>query len=1476
MLTNSNKFGKKLRINRILSMFLVFVMVLSMLPITNFTAFAASEVTVKVRFMNNHNWSNVYVYAGEGESWNLLTSKWPGEQLTKNSVGYYTYEVQKSTASSLNLVFNDGTDNNVNKTGDCTISASKLAEEKDGVLDVWIDGKSNVSYVAPDGGPTVNDGTVTFVYSNNSASQVYIAGTMNGWSTTANKMTKNSSSVFICSMQLKPGVYEYKFVVDGKWVADPTNTNILGETGNTVVIVPGLLDTTITVKKGSTITLPSKLQYISGDSEVQKSVNYTSLTDGVSVNGTIVTLADSFSKSQFDVQATTSEGEKATVTVKVYEQGDITVKIHYDRNDGAEKLWNVWVWSDNSGGKAYDFALVNGEYVATYTISAEDSPYVNSINYIIRKGEWVEQESTRTVDLSDVLSGTVHSYVKTDGTYSNDKSAATIGAKINSIDYNRGTNKIVVVSSGAIANPKSSFVIRKTDGTSIDISDVKISGTTYTLSINEDLTPLIKTCGTYKLIFDGNEYFVKMPNVYKTDEFETEYTYTGNDLGAVWSENSTVFRVWAPTAEVVKVQLYATGSDKEEGSRKLGVYSMQRDVKGTWTVTVNGDLNGVYYTYLTTVNGETQESCDPYAKTTGVNGERAMIIDLDSTDPEGWDEDISPNAGMSYTDAIIYELHIRDLSIDNESGVRDEWKGKFLGLTQKGTMNSAGIPTGLDHIKNLGVTHIHLLPSYDYASIDETMTEKDKEANPSKQFNWGYDPQNYNVPEGSYSTNPYDGSVRVAEMKEMVQTLHENSINVIMDVVYNHVYDAGTFCFNEIVPNYFSRTNEDGSYSNGSGCGNDTASERTMVRKYIVDSVKYWADEYHIDGFRFDLVGLLDAETINMVVNEVHKTHPDVIFYGEGWTMGTAVQPSDTIMATQQNAYATPNFAYFSDTFRDFIKGDNNAGTWGYVQGAREGDQEGTLMNCFTANTEWIENPTQVINYASCHDNYALMDKINVTKGSSSLENRVKMNNLAASIYMMAEGIPLIHAGEEMLRIKVDKQGNIIHNSYNSPDYINSLKWEDLESETYQKVTDYYKGLIEFRKNHAALRLTTKKEVNNNVESIYIDDNIVGFKINGKSKISEEVADEIAIFYNSNETSKSVSLYDLGFSSGTWKICVNDVAAGTEVLGSVTNGKVTIPAISALVLVKGETVDNDSVYTKNKVPEKGRVIVEYVDETGKILAKQELTGVIGDEYSASDKLIDGYVLKTTPDNVNGKFSSVDIIVTYIYTKQTVQKLNGLCKANDGQWYYYVDGKVDISFTGMAKNQYGWWYVKEGKLDLAYTGMATNSYGTWYMKKGKLDTTISGFYKTNLGWIYLTKGMLDVSYTGMAKNQYGWWYVKKGKLDLTYTGMATNAYGTWYMKKGKLDTSISGFYKTNLGWIYLTKGKLDVSYTGMAKNQYGWWYVKEGKLDLTYTGISENKYGMWYMTLGNLDKTYTGKATYKGETYEVVKGQVVNK
>ena len=636
-----------------------------------------------------------------------------------------------------------------------------------------------------------------------------------------------------------------------------------------------------------------------------------------------------------------------------------------------------------------------------------------------------------------------------------------------------------------------------------------------------------------------------MTELYSTEEFERKYTYAGSDLGARWTREKTSFRLWAPTAKSVKVNLYQSGNPGVED--RIDQIEMKSAVAGTWTAEVPGDLNGVYYTFTVELEEGVREACDPYARTTGVNGQRAMVIDLRSTDPEGWGEDRDPNAGKSITDAIIYELHVRDLSVDENSGISN--KGKFLGLIEEGTHTPEGIPTGLDHIKSMGVTHLHLLPSYDYGSVDEAHLEQ-------PQFNWGYDPVNYNVPEGSYSTDPFHGEVRVKEMKQMVKGLHKAGISVVLDVVYNHVYDGETFCFNRIVPEYFSRTHN-GHYSNGSGCGNDTASERSMVHKYIVDSVKYWADEYHIDGFRFDLVGLLDIETINELVSSVQAKHPNVIFYGEGWSMATELTKTDVTMATQHNACRTPNFAYFSDTLRDVLRGyvfDDHA--YGYVAGAQ--GQEELVKACFMGHPDWCPSPTQTINYASCHDNMALFDRLAMSRGEDSFADRVRMNNLAAAIYMMSQGVPFLQAGEEMLRSKPLPEGGFEHNSYCSPDSINSIKWADLHKPEYAANADYYRGLIAFRKAHPTLRLTSDDAVREQIHALEgLEPNVVGFHLRGSA---DDSAAAIIVLYNPNRTPATVAL-----PKGRWNVCIADQTAGTEPLLTVEGG-ISVAPISATVL----------------------------------------------------------------------------------------------------------------------------------------------------------------------------------------------------------------------------------------------------------------------------------------------------------------------
>ena len=633
-----------------------------------------------------------------------------------------------------------------------------------------------------------------------------------------------------------------------------------------------------------------------------------------------------------------------------------------------------------------------------------------------------------------------------------------------------------------------------------------------------------------------------MFELYNSTDFEKNYTYSGNDLGATWGAEKTHFRLWAPTADSVQICLYKSGNVEAEDL--LGTLDMTFDVQGTWIASKDGDLNGVYYTYLVNRDDEKVEVCDPYARTTGINGNRAMVLNLASTNPQGWDTDKDPNFDKEITDAVIYELHVRDLSMNENSGIKN--KGKFLGLAETGTKNPDGISTGLDHIKSLGVTHIHLLPVYDYGFTDESLT--------LPQYNWGYDPVNFNAPEGSYATDAFHGEVRVAEMKQMVKTLHDTGLSVVMDVVYNHVYDGENFCFNQIVPGYFSRINSDGVWSSGSICGNDTASERNMVHKYIVDSVCYWADEYHIDGFRFDLVGLIDVDTINAITTEVKKNHPNVIFYGEGWDMPTELtKPCE--LTIQPNSPKVPDFSFFNDTIRDLLRGNIQKDTApGYIAGAPTAKE--ILNACFMGMPAWAANPYQCINYVSCHDNHTLFDRIALTAPEASYADRIRMNRLGAAFSMLSQGVPFFHAGEEMLRTKPDGKGGFDENSYRAPDEVNAFRWETLGNEDHKKTVEYYRGLIAFRKAHDVLRLKLRKDVVNAVDMIPIrDSQVVVFKVH-------DAKEELLLIFNASEKTIPVVLPE-----GNWNVCIQDDVAGTDTL-SVKSGSVEVAPISATVLVK--------------------------------------------------------------------------------------------------------------------------------------------------------------------------------------------------------------------------------------------------------------------------------------------------------------------
>lgn len=631
--------------------------------------------------------------------------------------------------------------------------------------------------------------------------------------------------------------------------------------------------------------------------------------------------------------------------------------------------------------------------------------------------------------------------------------------------------------------------------------------------------------------------------------------YTGNDLGAVYSPKMTRFKVWAPEAESVKLNLYKQG----EGDNLIEQHIMKKSANGTYVFEKQGDCNGIYYTYTVVNHGEEQEAVDPYTKAAGVNGQRGMVINLAKTNPQGFELDGYRNP-EHITDAIIYEGSVRDFTMDESSGVFHN--GKFLGLTEANTTNHFGEATALDYISGLGVTHVQILPAFDFETVDEK--------NQKAQYNWGYDPDNYNVPEGSYAVSPYDGAVRIQEMKQMVLALHSRGIGVIMDVVFNHTYRRDDSNLQKIVPGYYYRSDETG-YTNGSGCGNEVASDRPMVQKLIVDSLIYWAKEYHIDGFRFDLMGVLDIDTMNVIAERLKEIRPDIYLYGEGWNGGPSSLAEEK-RAFKASAKKMPGIGMFNDDIRDTIKGsvfyDDHLG---FVNGGTH--LENALRYGITGavahpqvdydaygSKPWAKEPGQSINYVSCHDNYTLWDKLSVSCPEASEEKKKAMNRLCAAIVFTSQGVPFIQAGEEFLRSKpLPEKKGFAENSYNMPDEVNSIKWDNIHE--YPDMIAYYKGLMALRKAHPVFRMQNEAEMTQNL--CFLSDtpeNVVAYLLKGKG--ADDTPENILVIFNGNDEE---ILYNLP--EGKWKILVDDKTAGADGK-KIISAKADVEPLSALVLEK--------------------------------------------------------------------------------------------------------------------------------------------------------------------------------------------------------------------------------------------------------------------------------------------------------------------
>ena len=623
----------------------------------------------------------------------------------------------------------------------------------------------------------------------------------------------------------------------------------------------------------------------------------------------------------------------------------------------------------------------------------------------------------------------------------------------------------------------------------------------------------------------------------------------------VYTAAKTVFQLNAPTDDVdgttgatsqvasnrsVKIRIY----DQGEGGKAVKTVKMKADGANHWQATVNGDMKGKFYTF-DIGKGETP---GVFAKAVGVNGKRGAIIDMAATNPDGWAQDKRPEL-KSPADLVLYEMHWRDFSIDASSGLK--YKGKFMALTEQ---------RAIDYLKQLGINAIHILPSFDYASVDETKLDQ-------PQYNWGYDPVNYNVPDGGYSTDPYTPDVRIREFKSMVAAMHKAGIRVILDVVYNHTFNIDGSNFQLTYPDYYYRKNDDGTYSNGSGCGNETASEKPLMRQFMVESMKYWVNEYHIDGFRVDLMGVHDIETMNTIQKELQAIDPSIFVYGEGWSAGTCAYPTDKL-ALKANVWQMPGIAAFSDDMRDALRGpfsDDKKGAFlagisgeeesikfGIVGGIRHAGVDMTKVNY--DKQPFADEPVQQISYVSCHDDMCLVDRLRAEMPGIGDDELIRLDLLAQTAVFTSQGIPFMLSGEEMLR---NKKG--VHNSFNSPDDINHLDWNNLKS--YPQVFSYYKNLIALRKAHPAFRLATAEKVRKHLEFLPVHDCLVGYRLKDLEGIDSWK--EIVVLLNANRSTQTVDIpegeYGVACADG-----VIDIANGKTMQG----GKVSVSAQSALILYK--------------------------------------------------------------------------------------------------------------------------------------------------------------------------------------------------------------------------------------------------------------------------------------------------------------------
>ncbi|MDR2543601.1 MAG: type I pullulanase [Treponema sp.] len=825
--------------------------------------------------------------------------------------------------------------------------------------------------------------------------------------------------------------------------------------------------------------------------------------------------------------------------------------VHYHRYSGDYENWNVWIWPKDPPGNGYAFPFdslkPSADGFVTARIFYPVNTDINEFGIIIRQSvsgnNWAQKDTnndrfTKDKEIWIVQGDPVIYTAKPDISHPPILFAAA------------GSPNTILAALPFEPLDWSVFAVYQNE-TRLNGSSQKYTedDNIVLITLNENITDPSKLY----IVKDDSGTFTQRNVIMR--EILNDFYYYGNDLGLTFSVTQSSFKVWAPTAVSVYTALYDdAGTYNSAGlvtNHETGnLHLMLKDsATGVWSLVLQGNLEGKFYLYrVEFADGTANWAADPYAKAVSANGQRMAVVDLAKTNPALWREKPKPafNAG-SWQDAVIYELHVRDFSINENSGMIH--KGKYLAFTERGTTTRNGTPTGIDHLKLLGITHVHLLPVYDFASINELAAEP--------LYNWGYDPIHYNVPEGSYSTDPLNPSTRIIEFKKMVQALHDAGIRVIMDVVYNHTFHTGGWPFDALVPKYYYRTTNTGVYANGSGCGNEVASERPMVRKFIIDSLKHWVNEYNIDGFRFDLMGLIDTPTMLEATKELRRLDPSLIIYGEPWQAGGSILPEN--LQTLKGSQRRLDFAVFNDHFRTAIKGGSDCYSQGFVTG-QPNMEEGIVLGIMGAIHDFTDQANESVNYVTAHDNLNLWDKMAFSHGEDNLaltpyrflegkndlfdSDVVRSTLLANGIVFTSQGIPFFQAGDEFLRTKFGD-----YNSYISPDNINMIRWEN--ADRFGEIISYYAGLIRLRKAIPAFRQTLKEDIDKTMEILYAQDMGVSFILK----------DNVFVAYNGGSQPKTFTL-----PPGTWHQVVNYRYAGTETLGEFS-GQITLPRISMTVLL---------------------------------------------------------------------------------------------------------------------------------------------------------------------------------------------------------------------------------------------------------------------------------------------------------------------